>query len=76
MSSTKPIFAYLLCRMNNGTVAKLRTHRIGKGDGETPQYIPLDLSPRAKRLIHNAQRITAPDINGNANQQTKQRGSE
>jgi len=64
----KPTFAVLLCRMRNGTVAKLRTHRI---DGD--DYKMLSLSPRQLVIMATADRVTAPDINGNASQQTRRR---
>lgn len=72
MSSTKPIFAFLLCRMKNGTVTKLRTHRVAS-DGET--LVQLPLSPRQLAVMHRADRVTAPDVNGNASRQTERRHS-
>lgn len=68
----KPIFAVLLCRMQNGTVAKLRTHRLD-GEGDNVNYTPLPLSPRQLVVMARADRVTAPDVNGNANQQTRRR---
>jgi hypothetical protein len=69
----KPIFAFLLCRMANGTVAKLRTHRVDSTGGDAVEYKPLRLSQRQLYVMHNAERVTAPDVNGNANQQARRK---
>jgi len=54
--------------MDNGTVAKLHTHRV---DNDT--MTPLPLSPRALSIMQRASRITAPDMHGNASRQTEKR---
>ncbi len=67
-----PIFSVLLCRMRNGTVAKLRTHTVQyNADTDKHTYEPLALTPRQCAVIHNAERVTALDNNGNARQQTR-----
>jgi len=66
--SARPTFHVLLCRMDNGTVAKLHTHRV---DNDT--MTPIPLSSRALSIMQRASRITAPDIHGNASRQTEKR---
>ncbi len=71
-----PIFAYLLCRMRNGTVARVRTHRVEFQPGDAPPiYRALYLSHRQRAMLHHAVRVTAPDVHGNASRALAMKGS-